>query len=138
MNLNEILPKSKSFKLAMLNDTLKVKPVTLSDEIWLVETFGVDGVQKIFEQVKFSEISKIVWRLLDNKSKAKLKKQVVVVYNDEGEETEHKLGGVELLNSLISGWGEKEEIIAALLASLGFTDNMLDEIAESSGKKKVQ
>ena len=136
MKLQNLVPKSTSFKLRLLNDRLTMKPITLGDEIWLNESIGQEGIKVAFETVNFNQISRIVYRLLDNESKAKLKKQKVTFYNDEGEENTVELGGVKLLQSLISGWSEKEEILEALLKNLGFSDGMVGDISDN--KKKVQ
>lgn len=138
MKLSQVLPKSISFNLRLLGDNLTLRPVTLEDEIWIADTFGESGIEEIFETVNFVEISRLVYRLLDDDSKPKLKKQDVTYYNEEGEETIVSVGGVQLLYRLISGLDEKEAIIGALLKNLGFTDKMLDELGDSSSKKKAQ
>lgn len=138
MKLSEILPSKTNFKVAALDDELNLSPITLADEIWMSEVYGENGIKEIFERVNFAEICRVVYRLLDNESKSKLKKQKVIIYNEEGEESEVEIGGVKLLYALISGWDEKNHIMGALLKCLGFTEQMVDDLAESSGKKKDQ
>jgi len=136
MVLQDLIPKSCSFKLKTLDERLTLNPITLADEIWLSEKYGVDCLTKIFTDVNFVEIVNIVYRLLSVDSKSKLQKQRVEFYDEEGNKSYHELGGVKLLYSMISGNKEKEEVMVSLLETIGFSKQITEEI--ESNKKKVQ
>ncbi|MCB0421144.1 MAG: hypothetical protein KDD61_09110 [Bdellovibrionales bacterium] len=141
MKLSDLLPQSTSFHLSQLDEDLTLRPITLADEIWLNETFGETGVSEMFSTLNFIEISRVVYRLLDDDSKAKLKKKKVTIYNEDGEESEHEIGGLKLLQLSISGIAEKEAIVGGLLKCLGFTEKMIDDLVDDDqeeSKKKDQ
>lgn len=141
MKLSELLPQGTSFHLSQLGEDLTLRPITLADEIWLNETFGETGVSEMFSTLNFIEISRVVYRLLDNESKAKLKKKKIVLFNEDGDESEHEIGGLKLLQLSISGIAEKEAIVGGLLKCLGFTDKMIDDLVDDEqddDKKKDQ
>jgi len=144
MNLQDITPQESTFKLKVSGDRVfTMNPINLSDEIWLDNTFGSE-IGKIFESVNIKEISRIVFRLLKNEDKAFFKKQVVELVDENGEASEIELGGVALLQSMISGWDEKTRILEALLLNIGISrpdviesDDQPGESVED-GEKKSQ
>jgi len=133
MNLFEMKPKESRLKLKALKKELVLNPITLSDEAWLDDAYGAEKVTEIFEQVNIKEISRIVYRLLNNESKSLFKKQMVTFIDENGDSAELELGGVELLRTMISGWEEKLALLNALLENIGASR---PEITDTNVKKK--
>lgn len=121
MNLLDMKPKESKLKLKSLKNDLTLRPVSLADEAWLDEQYGSKEITKIFNEVNIKEISKIVFRLLDNESKKIFKKQIVEMIDENGDSSEVELGGVELFRSMIIGWDEKVALLNALLENIGLS-----------------
>ena len=134
MDLSKIRPQESTFKLRHVEDrVITMRPITLDDEIWLDQTYG-DKLGEIFENINVKEISRIVFRLMKNEDKLFFKKRVVKLVNEEGEEGEIEMGGLVLLQSLISGWEEKISILNALLKNIGLSR---PEISEEESKEDI-
>lgn len=138
MDLSQIRPKESTFKLRFAGEKVfTMNPISLGDEIWLEGTYG-DRIGEVFENVNTKEISRIVFRLLKVEDKSFFKKQKVDLVNEEGEESEIEIGGVALLQSLISGWEEKVVILNALLENIGLSRPEVDDSKEEIGDKKKE
>ena len=141
MELEKLVPKESKFRLNLADGKeFTMRPITLQDEIWLRETYG-ERIQQIFEEMDVQEISRIVSRLLIVEDKRFFKKQDVTIVNEEGEELTIELGGVKLLQSLVSGWSDKTTLLKALLENIGFSRPDIEEIEnedDNNTEKKSQ
>lgn len=138
MDLSKIKPQESTFKLGQVSDKVfTMNPINLGDEIWLDQTYG-DDLGKIFEDINIKEISRIVFRLLKPEDRLFFKKRVITLINEEGEEGEVEMGGVVLLQSLISGWEEKIAILNALLKNIGLSRPEINEENTGEESKKKQ
>lgn len=134
MNLLELKPKHSKLKLKAIKQELILNPVTLADEAWMEEQYGAKQIAEIFEQVNIKEISRIVFRLLDNDSKRVFKKQTVEVIDENGDSHDVELGGLDLLRASIIGWQEKIALLNALLDNIGISR---PDINEELKKKNI-
>lgn len=133
----QLKPKESTFRLKSAKDKVfTMNPITLADEVWLDETYGQEKIQKIFNDMNIKEISRIVFRLLKTEDKLFFKPQDVLFVNENGESEEIKLGGVELLRSMVIGNEEKLALMMALLENIGISRPVLDELSKEEVKKK--
>lgn len=138
MELLQLKPKASKFKLNNISDDVEfiLRPITLSDEVWLKENF--EDVSKVFENLDMLSISKIVFHQLAPESRNFFKARDIVLIDDEGIEQHTKLGGVKLLQEMITGYDNKIAVIMALLECVGFSrpeiDEKTDEVAEGEQK----
>lgn len=134
MDLTKLIPKETSFKLRQVEDQVfHMRPINLQDEIWLAETYPGDEIEKIFTQMDIKEISRVVFRLLKPEDKKFFAKREVEIIDEDGESETVEIGGVVLLQSLISGWEEKGMILETLLENIGLSR---PQIASIKGEKK--
>lgn len=136
LNLEDIIPRAAIFTLRLTGITYAMRPVSLSDELWLKNTFG-SGLQKILEEMEMRPICRIVFHLLDEKSKEHFAKQTVTIMNEEGDKVSETKGGAELLYCLISGFDEKMKVFQALLETIGLSRPIQEKFVEAE-KKKLQ
>lgn len=132
MELSQLTPTASTVYLRLLGQEITLNPVTLSDEIWLEETFK-DGIVEIFEKVNMVDICRIVFRLMCDEDKLLFKVVEKHSIDEEGLEITTKIGGAKLLNSYISGWDDKSNIIGALVDTIGASRPAPDD-----SKKKEQ
>lgn len=124
MKLEDLNPKDAVFKINQFGDQeFTIRKFTLSDEIWLNQTFGT-SLQEIFKSVDMDAISRIIFHQLAPDDKLVFQKQNVKLVNDDtGEVTEETIGGYRLLQKCIpggvSGTIEKTVLLNALLETLG-------------------
>lgn len=141
MNLMQLKPKESSFELkaaSSKNGTSRVfrmMPITLADEVWLDETFGADGLHKIFTEINMGQIARVAFRFIHNEDKAFFKVREVTFITEDGLEEIVMLGGVELFKNMISGNDEKLAVIDALLDNIGISRPETDEVEEEPKKK---
>lgn len=133
MDLRELRPQESSFKLRAAKRSFTLNPITLADEVWLDEQYGSEMIQEIFLSTNIKEISRIVYRLLKVEDKQFFKTRPVTFIDEEGNEAEIQLGGVELLRYMVSGNDEKLELINALIENIGLSR----PDAEEDSKKKA-
>lgn len=139
MDLSKIKPQKSTFTLTHAPGRIfTMNPINLGDEIWLDQVYG-DTIGDVFENLNIKEISRIVFRLLRPEDKAFFKKQTITLVNEEGEEGDVEMGGVAMLQSLISGWDEKIQILNALMKNIGLSRPEVsedDKEDDKSPKKK--
>lgn len=138
MNLMDLKPQESSFYLRAAKREFVMNPITLADEVWLDEVYGQDKIQEIFANVNIKEISRIVFRLIKPEDKVFFKTRTVYFITEDGEEVEKELGGVELLQTMISGNEEKLAIINALLENIGVSRPEVDNQPAEKPKKKAK
>jgi len=142
ISLTDLVPRGSTFKLAATGKEYRLRPVSLSDEKWMGETFGND-LQTIFAQMKMLQVCRIVFHQLEESDKADFAQVEVTVMNEEGLNTTRKMGGPELMFWQIRGFEEKIEIFKALMETIGVSRGMIegfekDAAAEiAADKKKV-
>jgi len=137
MKLTDMIPTESKFTLKKAKREFILNPINLSDEIWLKNEYGEDGIQEIFEKINIEEISRIVFRLMRVEDKEFFASKEVTIIDESGVKETMILGGVNLLRTYISGWGEKLAILNSLLENIGASRPELKELEEDA-KKKVK
>lgn len=141
MDLKQLTPKQSTIKLRAFKEPIKLRPITLSDEAWLDETYGEAGILSIFESMNMIEISRIVFRLICDKDKPRFKSREVQFILEDGSETTQTIGGVNLFMQSISGQQEKVAVFTALLENIGFSRPQIDQMEDGEPaqvKKKTK
>ena len=131
MNLEDLKPTRTKLSLESVKKDLYLDPVTLLDEVWLNENYSQEELADIFTQVNMTEISRIAFRLLDDKSKMLFETKDVIFVTEDGEKVEKTMGGVDLFRSMCIGWNDKLALINAINIAIGASR------PEDDGKKKV-
>ena len=134
ISLTDLIPRGATFKLASTEKEYRLRPVTLSDEKWMAETFGAD-LQDIFSQMRMLQVARIVFHQLEEEDKADFAQQSVTVMNEDGVNVTKKMGGPELLFWQIRGFDEKIEIFKALMQTIGVSRTMLDDFEKDAAKE---
>lgn len=136
MKLEEIYSsKEVVFKLSQLEGReFNLRPLNLSDEIWLKETFK-ENADKIFcdDNIDVEAISRIVYHQIADKSFF-IKREIKLV-DESGNEKNEFIGGYKLLQYLISGQEDKLELLKALSEIVLFSRG--NEEVNEDVKKKV-
>ena len=135
LKLEDLIPQTAEIKLRNLPDVpLKLRPISMADEIWLKQKYG-DKIESIFNELKMREICEMVYHQIEDKNL--FVKRDIKIVNEDGDEQVIKLGGVELLLMLISGTQEKIEMVQALLQTIGISRPMLEKLASDEEKKNL-
>lgn len=130
----DLIPKTGEFTLSQLpNHTIKLKPFSAADEIWLLDRFG-GRLQEIFLKAKVREICEIAFHQMEDKTP--FIKQEVDLVDEEGNVSKQSLGGVSLLMALILPKQELEPVIMALMQTIGVSRPMVEKQYEEDQKKK--
>lgn len=142
MDLVNIVPKESSFKLKIKNDkgeeydkSFHMRSINLNDEIWLQKEYGT-AIGKVFEEVNTKEISRIVFRLMEDEDKLFFAKRDIITVDEDGNKQELTIGGLKLLRYMISGWEEKIAVLNALLENIGLSRPDEKDDSESDGEEK--
>lgn len=137
ITLEQIIPETGEFKLKKTGKTYKLRECSIADESWMKQKFG-DRLEKIFADIDMQEISKIVFRLMDDKDKEEfIRRDVTFIDEETGEKKQTQIGGAELLYYHIVGPIEKIEIFRALLATIGVSRQLQDSLMEKVEKKTI-
>lgn len=137
VKLEDLVPQGAEFNLKQTGKTYKLRAVSAADEIWMKQTFG-DDLQKVFSEVRIREICRIVFRIMEQDSKASLAVRDVTIMDESGKEEKIQLGGVDLLMTLVSGISEQVEILKALLQTIGISRPMIDGFEAEAEKKSLE
>lgn len=135
--LEDFKPDFGEFTLSQTKKTYHLRKISLYDEIWLKNKWGVDALQKIFSEVDIPRIVEIAFHQLKETEKQEFKCQKVKFIDDSGKELETEIGGAELLFRLVSGWSDKKQILDALVIAAGLSRPTINENAEDNIKKKL-
>lgn len=134
MKLDDICPQPAEFKLDSCGRSYVIRTINISDEQWVRETYG-DRIQEVFDEQRWPDICRIVYRLLEDKSDF-IKKEVRIV-DEYGNEELHELGGVDLFRTMVSGHKDKNAVIQALVKSFGLSKPLQQQIAAAQAQKKT-
>ncbi len=128
--LNEILPQPSEFFLGAKNKTYKLRPVTLADEAWILETFG-ESYKEMLAGKYMHHVARAVYHQMTEEGKRDFPLTGVKIQNEKGESEETVIGGYLLFMTLIRGSKEKSEILMAYRQCVGMSSPKVDP------KKKV-
>lgn len=135
MDITKLIPTGGSFSLKKVDQPFVTRPIDLSDEIFMNTELGGDMSKILADPEK---LIRLAYRLLTNESKQLLKKRKIIFYDENGDSFEKEIGGVFLLPCLVMGAQEGKDILKAVLASFGVTDELLKKSEEDVEKKRAE
>jgi hypothetical protein len=136
LTLEDIKPEAAKFTLQLVPDReFEIRPISVLDRRWLKNTFNADQIKSIFMEYDFEQIARIVYHQLTLDDQMFLKKQSVKIVNEDGDEKEIVLGGVNLFLSLVTGLAEQRTIIEAMTQTFGISKSLMDEAIADDEKK---
>lgn len=137
VKLEDIIPQPSEFRLSN-GETYHLRGLSLADQVWLVDTFGAAGVDRIFENMDGRSLCRIAFRLMITDSAVKFASQPIQIVNeDTGEVTESSAGGWRLLMCMVQGNKDLRVLAEAVTKSFGISEAIVDSAAETDSKKKM-
>jgi len=137
LTLEKLVPKKSNFTLKSCDEKFTLRPMTVADECWIKQE-NLD-LQKAFQEIVYNSdiLSKLAFRLLDEKSKQILKKRKVKFIDEEGNEKTKTVGGIELFRQMIGSVEDKVILCTALLETIGYSREIQDQLYKDlSGDEK--
>lgn len=127
MRLEDIKPKQSEFTLSKTGKTYVLRPWSLSDQIWMNQTYG-EKVKEIFskDNIDIVAICRMAFRVMEDKSD--FKAEQVTEINEEGEEFTYSVGGYKKLISTIANVEEQLHVFGAVVECIGLSMPEVDEI----------
>lgn len=134
--INELIPRQSFFKIKNIKNMLIINPITIGSYCKACEELG--DMDAMLASGKVSEICKITFYFLDEKSKKNFKeKKVRTVNNETGKCETIKLGGYNLMLSLLESEEEVEAITIALLSAMGHSGEDIEKIMDKEKQKII-
>jgi hypothetical protein len=108
--------------------------VSLADEAWMQERFGGPaGITEVFKGPRWQDVFRIAFHQLEDQS-AFAPQEVTVMNEETGASAKHMIGGYKLFFGLAVGIGDKQNVLLALLETIGFSRPIVDKIIEEEMK----
>jgi len=133
IKLDDLIPEKATVFLKTVNKGFILRPISLDDQMWIKRKWNDDELKKLLETVDMGELSKLVYRLIEDKTE--FKAQDITEIDEEGEEKKTRVSGPELLRKSIFGDAEKIVVYKALMQTIGISAPMFDEMAGDEIKK---
>ncbi len=133
MKLEDICPEPAEFTLESCGRSYIIRTINIADEQWVKQVYG-QAVEDVFNEQRWPDICRIVYRLLEDK--ADFVKKEVKLIDEQGNEKTTELGGVDLFRTMISGPKDKNAVIQALVKSFGLSKPLQQQIAAAAAQKK--
>jgi len=135
MKLEEIKPMRSKFKLSSSNKEYSVRPFTLEDEIWAVNTLGA-SIDNVFVggSINYDNFTRILYRIICDKSD--FKRVTTMTYDDNGDEVEESIGGYKKFQTMVMNDDDKTSILKAFTEILKKSRPEIGKALESDSKKK--
>ncbi len=141
VKLEDIIPAQASFRLKKKeNKEYFLKPVDMSDQVWVRENLGdEDAVKKIFDlkNLNATKVSMLIYRLLNQQDRADFLAYEKTDINDDGVKKKVLVTGPEVLLKHISQ-NEFLPIIGALNRTFIDSSPMKDTMIEMAKKKVME
>lgn len=137
LELEDLLPPKPVFTLN--EKELTLRPPNQHDRVWIKTTFGDErSAWQAVQKGDWSVISRVVYRLMEQASRAHFPAQAATVINDEGETAEVKLTGAEALLVAIQNSGDAMKVIGALNRALVISEPEIEPALVEEVKKSLQ
>lgn len=133
LGLDDIVPKSSSFKLGSTGDKeYKLRPFTLADESWLNRKLkkGLGEIMGNLDQDP-TELCKVIYHLMEIESKEEFLSSKETVITEEGTKEERVVTGLEKFMRVASGPKDKVELIMALNETIGVSRDQSKKAMEA-------
>lgn len=113
----------------------ELRKVNARDEVWLKEVFGAK-LQFIFQELDFDSISKIIFRLL--KDKTDFLPHTIEGHDDDGRVIDVFVSGPQRVLEAISGIHEKQEAYFSLMHCIGISRPVVDKMVEEELERQAE
>lgn len=137
ISLSDIRPQLGTFTLEVTGELVhQFRKISLDDYGWVEETFG-ETLDKLFaegREVKLSVVAKLFYHQLKDRSPFKAETKTEV--DEEGEEREVRISGVQKFRQSIVGIEEQMAVVNAFLKTMGMSQPLTVEKVLEEGKKK--
>lgn len=138
MKLEELIPEESKFYIKSLDRELRLRPFTLSDELWVSREFGHKEIENSFrDKIDPSVLCQLIYYQLIDEDKRLFKSIEESCVDEDGNDSVKKLKAYEVLaRHVTGGYKEQMEMFNAYFKCRGFT---LDEksIDANPVKKKI-
>ncbi len=140
MKLEDVIPQDS--KIIIGGKEYELRKMNLEDEAWMARVIGEgDELQKVFQEMQFDKISKLIFRLLKNKQDFLPMK--IEDHDDDGYPVERFVTGPQRVLRSTHGTKEKIEMYYSVMETIGVSRPMLDkleeqEIAKEEKKRKEE
>jgi hypothetical protein len=136
MSLKKLFPKNPSFQVKALNKTFELNPLTVEDEIWMLQEFSDKIIENLGEMDLITG-TRLAFQLMKSEDKKRyFQKTERTFITEDGEEIIKKIGGIVLLQSLLSGQDEQIEMFNAIFQTIINSRPMVDEKKKKKAMKK--
>lgn len=138
MQLQELLPDQPEFFLTAKQKTYRLRIPNLEDRARFSEWLGDQAtVKKVFEDLQWPVLSKLVYRLMADKSD--FPATTVTEINDDGVEEARLVSGPQMLLRSVTSIDESMKMLGALTTALRMGDPLVDEaVRQAVSEKKNQ
>ena len=138
MQLQELLPDQPEFFLTSKQKTYRLRIPNLEDRARFSEWLGDQAtVKKVFEELQWPVLSKLVYRLMADKSD--FPATTVTEINDDGVEEARLVSGPQMLLRSVTSIDESMKMLGALTTALRMGDPLVDEaVRQAVAEKKSQ
>lgn len=135
MNLEDLIPEKACFSLCSTQKTYELRPPNLEDRVEM-DRLANGELIKVFTEKRWSEICKIVYRLMTDKKDFLAKKEIRI--NDEGFEEEVFVTGPILLLRAIRTQSEAIGVLGALTAAMSAAEPLIKDYVKAEVKKNQE
>lgn len=128
ISLSDILPTKPEFRVEKTNKSYLLRLPNMLDQVWIKEKFGgAERVAQVIHGQDWLEISRIVYRLMDDTARADFPAVDARIINDEGESMHRRLTGPEHLLSSLGGLEETVRMLSALTQAIILSNPIIGE-----------
>jgi hypothetical protein len=128
ISLQDILPTKPEFSIEKTKKTYTLRLPNMLDQVWIKEKFGgPERVAQVIQGQDWLEISRIVYRLMDDAARGDFPAVDAKIINDDGESMQRRLTGPEHLLSCLSGLEETVRMLGALTQAIILSNPLIGE-----------
>jgi hypothetical protein len=137
MELSDLIPETAKFYLSSQQKDYELRTPNLEDRVEMVRICGGEsGLMEAFNQKKWDQICKVVYRLLKDKSDFLAKRSTII--DDEGIQKEVLVTGPILLLRAVVTQTEAAHMLGALTSAIASGEPLIREYIENEVKKSLQ
>jgi len=126
MELKDLFPSKPEFTLSSTGKTYSLRIPNLEDRAKFREWFGTDdNIQKVFNELQWDVIAKLVFRLLEQKSEFEAVKEAG--FDDDGVKVTYLVTGPAMLMRAVMNTTESMSVLTALISALRAGDPLIDK-----------
>lgn len=139
MELQDLYPTSNEFSIKSTGKTYVIRPPTLKDKANFAHMFGSDqdALTKVFSEMQWGNICRIVYSLFDQKTKAEFMAEEIEHINDDGVRVKTLVYGYQKLLGALENIDEALKMFGALNKAIVDSEPMAKQFMDEEFKKKI-